>query len=393
LSKKLPVALLVLALVALGVGLAWRNGYIGDHALRIAALLPLSGPNARTGTGMRNSIRLAVDEVNARGGIQGRHVRLLEFDDASDPKKAEARAREIVADKRIVALIGTYDYETYAAIADGVSSAGVAFLPAGPAARDSSSVGVGDRPNESALLPLGNVALAAAAKYAWDTLKARDFVYVRDLSLTGYQSLNAMRRVTSALFKRIQTGEEVLTTEADVAPLVEKLRRKPPDYVFFAGDAAQGGRLLALLREAGVKSTFQIEAHLPSQEFIDAARGHADGALAVFHGVPDEACPEGREFLKRYAAAGFSTPPSVYGIYAYAEAQSLLSGMDRSFLSRPSVIGAMTNEQFDTILGPIRYNIWFGSTYQTVAIYQVEGGRWKPAFVSGKSGLQPFAAR
>lgn len=388
-KKRLVVAfaatIVIVLIAAVGINRARR--------IRVGALLPLSGPDAAVGLGMRNSIRLAVEQVNRRGGVQGRKVQLVEVDEASNPEKAAAGASALRDDKRVVGVIGTYDHDSYVAAQPILGDAKVPFLSAGISNRDRTAVGLGGYDAEFALLPFGSAQMAHAAKYAWDVLGARTFVYVRDESHFAGTTVSQMRAALTPFFKKVVTGEEVAGSEAELPALVAKIKAAPPDYVFFAGRPDLAAHLLVQLRDAGVTSHFQDASHFPSQEFIDVAKEKAEGALAVFHGIPPEDFPEGREFLKAYAAEGFREPPSIYGIYAYAETQALLEAANRSFLTRPSVAGALRNEELPTALGPIRFIIWIGSTYQAAALYQVVKGKWTPIQATDKGQLKPFTAR
>lgn len=390
-KSRLMVVLAVLLSAALG--LSWWAGLLGKPRLRIAALLPLTGPDKAVGLGMRNAIQLAVDQANQRGGIQGRKVKLVEFDDASKPETAVAAAKRIVADSRIIATIGSYEEDGYRELRPVLGEAAVPYLPAAIPDRDLTTVGLNKFPSEYSLLPFGTAEMIPAAKHAWEVLGARSYVFTRDTSEYGLTVINHFRAAMSAYIKPLATGEELIRSDADLPALVAKIKAEAPQYVFYTGEARQAGLFLKQLREAGVTSFFQSATHEPSQQLIDLAGDKAEGALAVFPGLPAESFPEGRKFLADYAAAGFRDPPSIYGIFAYAEAQALLGALERSFMTRPSVAGALTNERFDTALGPVKFSPWFGSTYQQLAIYQVVKGRWTPIFATERGALKPFVAR
>ena len=94
-------ALLVLLLAAAGARLATAR-----DAVYLALVAPLTGPSAAIGEEIRRSAQLAVDAVNAAGGIDGREVALLVYDDQNDPALARQRAAEIVQDGRALAVLG-----------------------------------------------------------------------------------------------------------------------------------------------------------------------------------------------------------------------------------------------------------------------------------------------
>lgn len=360
--------------------------------VRIAGILPLTGPDAAIGLGMRNALRLAFNEVNARGGIQGRKVELVEVDDRSDPATAPAAAAALAADKTVLAAIGHYNPDTDYAMQPALGAGRVPDVVVGVPVRESSTLGRNDA--EFSLLPLGGTQMAHAAKYAWETLGARRFSFIRDRSDLGLAMVNEFRASLTPYFKHVVSGDELVrATDRDFAPAIASIRKTDPQFVFFGGDPVAAARFLVQLRDAGVTAPFQCASQFPSQEFIDTAGAGAEGSLAVFAGVPAEAFPAGRAFLDAYAKMQLAEPPSMYGIYAYAGAQALLGAASRSFLTRPSIAGALTNEELETALGPIRF-VYGGSTYRTVALYQVKSGRWTPIYQSDSAGkLVPYAPR
>jgi branched-chain amino acid transport system substrate-binding protein len=250
-------------------------------------------------------------------------------------------------------------------------------------------------PIEFRIIPFGSAQQKQAADHAWEVLGARTFAFVCDDSYLGLSTVNHFKDALRARTGGADPGAEMVIRrgDTDFNDVVSQIRARSPDYVLFAGRPEEAALLLRQLRAAGVKSRFQTGTHHPAQALIDLAKDDAEGVIAAFHGVPAEDFPEGRAFLAAYAARGYPEPPSSYGIYAYAAAQALLGALERSFLTRPSVAGALANERLETVLGPMKFN-YFGSNYQNVAIYQVSQGRWKPIYATDKSNkLQPYAAR
>src|SRR5688500_14735510 len=76
-------------------------------AIKIGVLGPLSGANAGSGVDLLNAATLAVDEINAAGGVLGRPIELVPVDDACDPAMAPAAAQKLVG-SGIVGVTGGY---------------------------------------------------------------------------------------------------------------------------------------------------------------------------------------------------------------------------------------------------------------------------------------------
>ncbi|MBW8760254.1 MAG: ABC transporter substrate-binding protein [Burkholderiales bacterium] len=98
--RRLAEATLLAALVASPIARA------GVVPIRIGLIAPLTGASADFGTSVRQGAELAVDEINAAGGVLGRPLALVVKDDRGDPASGLAAAAALVTDDRVVATIG-----------------------------------------------------------------------------------------------------------------------------------------------------------------------------------------------------------------------------------------------------------------------------------------------
>jgi len=90
----------------------------------------LDGPAAALGQGMRNGLQAAFDEVNARGGVHGRKLKLISRDDGYEPERAIAETRKLIEEDKVFALIGPVGTPTSAAAQPIATVAKVPFIGA-----------------------------------------------------------------------------------------------------------------------------------------------------------------------------------------------------------------------------------------------------------------------
>ena len=89
-KQRLIMWLAVVAGVVLVLAVAWAAIlWTRPEPIRIAFANSLSGPSAPAGTESLVAMQLAIDEVNAKGGVNGRPIELVLFDDASNPAVAQ----------------------------------------------------------------------------------------------------------------------------------------------------------------------------------------------------------------------------------------------------------------------------------------------------------------
>src|SRR5260370_3598575 len=105
-KQRLIMRLAVVAGVVLELAVAWAAIlWTRPEPIRIAFANSLSGPSAPPGTESLVATQLAIDEVNAKGGVNGRPIELVLFDDSSTPAVAPANA-QAVADSPSAARLG-----------------------------------------------------------------------------------------------------------------------------------------------------------------------------------------------------------------------------------------------------------------------------------------------
>jgi branched-chain amino acid transport system substrate-binding protein len=91
-TRKLSAFVLVSVAAALFGGLARAEPGITDNEIRIGMWTPLSGPVALLGQSARDGVRLWVKEINDKGGIHGRKINFIAYDDAGSPQEARPRS-------------------------------------------------------------------------------------------------------------------------------------------------------------------------------------------------------------------------------------------------------------------------------------------------------------
>src|SRR4051812_4048217 len=94
-----------LLLGAAGLALAQGKG-VSDSEIVLGTITDLSGPIANYGKESRNGMNMAVEEINARGGIQGRKIRLVVEDHGYEPKRAVLAAQKLVTQENVFAILG-----------------------------------------------------------------------------------------------------------------------------------------------------------------------------------------------------------------------------------------------------------------------------------------------
>ena len=101
----LKTCLTTLLLSAATLAMAQNKG-VTDTEIVLGTITDLSGPVANYGKESRNGMNMAVDEINAKGGVQGRKIRLLVEDHGYEPKRAVLAAQKLIQQDGVFAILG-----------------------------------------------------------------------------------------------------------------------------------------------------------------------------------------------------------------------------------------------------------------------------------------------
>jgi branched-chain amino acid transport system substrate-binding protein len=100
---------LALAGVALGVAACSKGGDAGSgsgDAIKVGVYGPFTGGSSPMGASMRDGARLAAEEINAKGGVLGKKIQLVERDDQATPERGAQVMQDLVSNEKVVAVLG-----------------------------------------------------------------------------------------------------------------------------------------------------------------------------------------------------------------------------------------------------------------------------------------------
>jgi urea transport system substrate-binding protein len=255
-----------------------------------------------------NLVALAVEEINADGGVRGAPVRLVVGDDGTDPTLGTVEARRLVG-AGCRTILATTTSATFARVSDDLDDSGVLLVQ--PLMNEGGMgadlrVQLGERPREQLLAAAGPMMRTAAGR-RW-FLAGNDYVWPRSVH-------TAARRVVAEQRGRV-VGEALAPLGTrDFTPIVDAVLASGADVVL---SSFVGADLVAFERQChamGVRDrarTLALALDEPTRERIgDAAGAGMWGVSGYFEQLPDEA---NTAFVRRYRAAFGSFAPPVSSI-------------------------------------------------------------------------------
>ncbi|MDX2165890.1 MAG: branched-chain amino acid ABC transporter substrate-binding protein [Deltaproteobacteria bacterium] len=386
--------LIAMLLAAAGCG---SDGGSGQATVTVGVVAPLDGGLTQFGLGIRNSVQLAVDEAIAAGLLPGVRLVVRAVDDSSDPDIGVRNVRrQLLDDRSVVGVIGTYNSGVAAAVAPLLAEAGIAMLSPG---NTDPTLTLGPDPDHPRRPRANYFRLVAhdaqqggvLAAYAAAALGAPPVAIVADAKPVSQGLAEDFRDAYRGASGPIASYEIVPDGDTDYAPYAVRAAAARPGLLFFGGEYDHAALLKRAAVDAGLTVALMGGDGVQADGYLAAAGAIAAGDLASSVGAPIEHDPRGGAFLAAYAAHGFVEPPSTFGPYAYDAANILLAATRDALAGRRRVTAAVRASVIATvqaaddallapfggaITGAIGFDAFGDTVNPVLTVYRVEHGAW-----------------
>ncbi|WP_431998907.1 branched-chain amino acid ABC transporter substrate-binding protein [Streptomyces fungicidicus] len=347
--------------MTLGLGLAACSGDLTQESsgsdssgtIELGMLTPLSGSSAAIGPYMRDGAQLAVDEINAKGGVDGRKLSLTVEDEACDPKTAAAGAAKLVSAGVRISVGGYCSSATLPTL----SIFDKAHIPMIVPAANSADLLAEQRRNVFLINGTGIQQAQAAAKF----IKAegsRRVTLVDDNTSYSTDITKRTRDELGLLGTKVVNHQSVTAGESDYSGAVNAVLDSKADFVYWTGYYQEGGLLIKQLKAAGYQGSIMVADGSVDGKLIKiAGKSNAQGVFATMTQTP-QTIPGGQAWIAKYKKK-FGSDPGPYSTQAYdavrvaAEAVEVAGSTDGQ-----AVIEALEQiDGFKIFSGPLEFTI------------------------------------
>ncbi|MCX5917439.1 MAG: ABC transporter substrate-binding protein, partial [Deltaproteobacteria bacterium] len=255
---------------------------LAQDTVKIGFFAPITGPAAVDGTSAKNAVEIGVKELNGAGGIKGKKVDLIIYDDRLKAEEAVAIANKLIEKDKVAGVVsGSYSGPTRVT-APIFQKAGMPMVAGYAVHPDVTWDPKAKKPNDFIFRNgfLGEIEGAAAAEFAVKNLKAKK------MSLIFMD--NDFGRAISAGFAAHaeKLGASILTKqmykfpgEKDFRPFLTRIKEGNPDLIFAAGYYNEAAAIVRQSKELGIKSTIMGEEGFDSPKFLEIAGPAAEGVI------------------------------------------------------------------------------------------------------------------
>ncbi|MCC7418228.1 MAG: ABC transporter substrate-binding protein [Acidobacteria bacterium] len=357
-----------------------RGAAAGDAAtFKIGVITSLTGPAAAFGQAHENGYAIALGEINARGGVKGKPIELVYYDDQSRPDQAVQGVNKLIDRDGVPIVLGAYSSENTRAIVPAVTQKQVPLLmPTATAdnVMDSNSPWV-------FRLCAGSSAYASATlDFLKTTSLPRRMAIVYENTNFGQSQADAMAQAAGPAGFEIVANEAYQASAPDYKALLQRVKAASPDIVYFASYLLDASTLMRQSAQVGLEPQAFASAGtgFAAAEFPTADKGagaYAEYTFSVSQWLPTARWRGSAEF----DAAFFKltgTHPAYHAMQAYAALLTAAAAIDKAPDATPAAIrdAMKTIDLPDTPFGPISFDAR-GQNRHPVLITQVLGGQYK----------------
>ncbi|SRR5579884_196558 len=354
----------------------------GPSEIVIGVAGPMTGDQSKLGGDVERGTRLAVDEWNARGGINSKKIRLEVGDDQHDPKQAVSVANKLV-NSGIVGVVGHFNSSASIPASSVYNGAGVPMIT--PASTNPRLTDQGFW-NVFRVCGRDDQQGKVAADFVGKELKRKRVAILHDKTTYGQglaeefrKSLSAYPGIEVVSFDGITQGDK------DFRGILTSIKGKDPEIFFFGGVFPEGGLLAKQAKEVGLTAPMLSGDGVIDPKFIEIAGAAAEGTYLTF--TPDpEKMPQAKGFLEKYKAK-YGNELAPYAIYSYDAANILLTALaeaDKEAKTKDGkrVAEIVRNVKYDGALGHIEFDAKGDVKKSPYIIWITKNGKfeefWKP---------------
>lgn len=320
------------------------------ETIQIGLQAPLTGDYAAEGQWAKQSVEIAADLINKKGGVLGKNVEIVVVDDASNPKDSALAAQKAIS-QGLKEVIGSYGSSVTAPAADLYDANKVVSVAYGSTAVRLTMDK--QRPYFFRTSGRDDTQSEFFAKFATEVLKAKRIAIMHDNQDYGKGvAEDAMKFLQPAIDSgqvEVIYYDAITPGESDYSAVVSQIKSLNPEVWFFTGYYPEAALLLKQAREAGVTSTFVGNNAVPTPEFVKIAGVDVvEGSIHLNEPIPQYLdFPESKEFLDAYQAKYNELPGSIWAVYAADALNALVAAITKAGSTDPDQVASTLRTMAD----------------------------------------------
>ena len=324
--------------------------------IKIGMVNPMTGNWATYGQSHLKGMQLLMEDINAAGGINGRQLEIVTYDDAGDPQQAAAGAQKFADDQSIVALAGSC-----------LSSTTLAMVPIFDKAKlpdlvvSSSAASLHGCSNYFFRMAVQDDTIGGEIANTIVEMKAKTAVIIYPNNDYGKGLEASTRTNLERQGTRVLQSINYLTSDQDFQSMLTTAKNLNAEAIGFCGTYTDGGLIIKQARQIGIKTPFVGGTGANSPRFVEIAGEAAEGFIFLGSFAPTNPDPKTQDFVKKFKAR-FNEEPDNFAALAYDQMRVLSDSIKRAMaanndtVDRASLTEALKKANMEGVTGMINFD-------------------------------------
>ncbi|WP_027718019.1 branched-chain amino acid ABC transporter substrate-binding protein [Desulfovirgula thermocuniculi] len=352
--KKLLVVMVAAALVVAAAGCA---GGGKSDTIKIGVQGPISGDWALEGQGFVKAVTMLAEQINAKGGLLGKKIEIVQGDDKGDPKEASLVAQKMVSSK-VIAVLGAYNSSATEPAAGIYNEAKILHITPSSTATKLTEKGY---KMFFRTCFLDNRQGMFAADFIVNTLGKKKVALIHDNTTYAKGLADWTEKFLKEKGATVVFNDAITPKEKDFTSTLTKIKGLDPEVIYFTGYFSEGGLLLRQARELGIKAVFMAGDANNNPDFVkNAGLEAAKGAIITTLPLPqDLPYKEAKQFIADYKAKYGKEPESIWTLTMADAFRVVVEAIEKTKSTDPVKLAEYLHTQlkdFPGITGPITFD-------------------------------------
>lgn len=354
-------------------------GSLFAQDVKLSIPLPLTGTNAKFGEIEQRSYEIAMEEINAKGGVKGKKIVLAFEDSQGKPDVARSIAEKLIDVKKQPVIFGEYSSSCSKAIAAVAEERKTPYLVVTGATDDITQQ---NYKYVFRLNPTNAYYASGLISFFKEVVKPASIAVLYESSDFGTSGAEDMVRQAEKFPMKVLAKEQYEKGAVDFKPILSKVKSEKPDVIYMVSYVMDASLLMRQIKELRIDAKLYAggAAGFAIPEFIQSAGEAAEYVVTATLWSPQVVYPGAKEFAEKYKRL-YKDYPSYHGAEAYSALYIIKDVLTRATSWTPDGIRvAMKATNTVTAFGPIKFEDKAGYTNQNfmdTLVLQVINGQFE----------------
>lgn len=322
-AKRLFVFALV-ALIAVAGVFAGGASESASDTYKVGFIGPLTGDNANYGIRCSNAAKLAVSEINAAGGINGKMVELISEDSEGTVDKALAGYEKLAYMDNVCAIIGPVFTSPALAVAQRACEDGIVMIT--PSATHKDITNIGDYVFRT--VPSDALQSEVAAYYFYEVLGYRNIATLYAMNDYSQGLATGLKDYFTALGGNIVAEETCMVGDKDFRTQLTKIKSLNPEAIYIPNYTVEMAQILEQASQLGITTPFLSGDGFSDPEIYKLAGDFTNGVIYIGP-AQAEASTKLADFTAAYSKAYNGDAPDSFATNSYDAMYILAAAIER----------------------------------------------------------------